>query len=115
MFPLNPDYVAARSPRSLRSNHFMDWPTDGLDGWTGHFMDWIKNRQTKYFMDWPYGGKYGKDTLWTGLTEERQTGYFMDWFTDGQADWIRVLYGLAHRQMGWILIFMDWPTNGTTL
>ena len=83
----------------------------------------------------------GLDTLWTGLrtdrlntlwsgpmegnTErilyglasqrERQTGDFMDWFTDGQTDWILVLYGLAHVQMGWILIFMDWPTNRTTL
>ena len=46
---------------------------------------------------------------------ERQTGDFMDWFTDGQTDWIHVLYGVAHGKMGWILIFMDWPTNGTTL
>ena len=38
---------------------------------------------------------------------ERQTGDFMDWFTDGQTDWKLVLYGLAHVQMGWILIFMD--------
>ena len=28
---------------------------------------------------------------------ERQTGDFMDWFTDGQTDWIHVLYGLAHK------------------
>ena len=46
---------------------------------------------------------------------ERQTGDFMDWFTDGQTDWKLVLCGLAHVQMGWILIFMDWPTNGTPL
>ena len=53
-------------------------------------------------MDWPHRGKDKLDTLWTG-------------FTDGWTDWILVLYGLAHVQMGWILIFMDWPTNGTTL
>ena len=105
--------------------------------WTGPLMDgW-----TRYFMDWPHGWTYRLDTLrtglrtdrlnalWTGPTEgntkrilyrlaskrERQTGDLMDWFTDGQTDWIHVLYGLAHRKMGWILIFMDWPTNGTTL
>ena len=53
-------------------------------------------------MDWPHRGKDKLDTLWTD-------------FTDGWTDWILVLYGLAHVQMGWILIFMDWPTNGTTL
>ena len=71
-----------------------------MDIQTGYFMNWIKNRQTKYPMDWPFGGKYEKDTLSTGLTE-------------GKTNWR--LYGLVYGKMGWILIFMDWPTNGTTL
>ena len=79
-------------------------------------MDWIKDRQTKYFMDWPYGGNTERILYGLASQRERQTGYFMDWFTDGQTHWIHVLYGLAHIQMGWILIFMEpWPTNGTTL
>ena len=72
------------------------WTGPLMDGWTGYFMDWIKDRQTKYFMEWPYGGKHGKDTLWTGLTE-------------GKTNWI--LYGLVLRMDGQTgyLYFMDWP------
>ena len=88
-----------------------------MNGWTGYFMDWIKDGQTKINTLWTGPMKGNTERILYGLASrrERQTGYFMDCFTDGQTDWIHVLYGLAHGQMGWILIFMDWPTNGTTL
>jgi len=81
------------------------WTDPLMDGWTGLRTDrlntlWtgpMEGIQKGYFMDWLYSGKDKVDTLWTGLRMDRHTG-------------------LAHIQMGWILIFMEpWPTNGTTL
>ena len=72
---------------------------DGLDTlWTGLRTDRLNTLWTG-----PMEGNMERILYGLASQRERQTGYFMDWFTDGQADWIHLLYGVAHRQMGWIL------------
>ena len=65
--------------------------------WTGLRMDRLNTLWTG-----PMKGKRERILYRLASQRERQIGCFMDCFTDGLTDWI--LYGLAHGQMGWILI-----------